>query len=302
MKNFIKIITLVGAIFSLVEVQAQQEPMYTHYMYNLMSVNPAYAGTRGATSVSLLSRTQWMGFDNNPKTNVVSAHTPFSVGQSGVGISVLSDVISPVNSLYLDLNYAHRVMLTPDITLSLGIKGSMLNSSATLSDLVSNDPAFTDGSYFNYNFGVGAFLYTDNYYVGLSVPRLIESEMSSGTTNMGTITRHYFFTAGYIYKLNEDFQLKPSAFMKKVASAPASWDVALETLYNKRFGLGVNYRVKESVSILASIIIFDKMTVGYSYDIPITNFGSYSSGSHEIYLSYDFIPIHKKKVKSPRFF
>lgn len=55
---------------------AQQDAQYTQYMFNTMSVNPAYAGSRGQLSIAALYRSQWVGLDGAPKTQTLNLHSP----------------------------------------------------------------------------------------------------------------------------------------------------------------------------------------------------------------------------------
>ncbi|TAJ08182.1 type IX secretion system membrane protein PorP/SprF [Marinilabiliaceae bacterium JC017] len=296
---------------SMHNVLAQQEPLYTQYMFNTVSVNPAYAGTRDAMNLLFLSRLQWSGLDGAPKTNTFSMHSPLNNYNMGVGFSVVSDKIGPVNNYYINLNYAYRVNLTDKMILSMGIKGGIYNYYVGLNDIPLNengDPAFAGDleKRLQPNVGAGLYLYTDKFYVGVSVPKLIQTdignEVKSGTSVLGELKRHYFIMGGYVFDLNHEFKLKSSLINKMVEGAPPSTDITAQMIYKDTYWLGATYRVGDAVAFLADIQINKQLIVGYSYDFSVSRLAGYNHGSHEIMISYDFDGFLKKKTKSLRHF
>ena len=287
----------------------QQEPQYTQYMFNMMSVNPAYTGTKEALNALMLSRLQWIGVEGAPVSHTFALHTPIKDKRIGVGASVIADNIGPVTNTYINLNYAHRVKLTEDITLSLGLKGGVYNYHVGLSDLSLNelDNAFQQDFKKNFqpNLGAGAYLYTNDYYVGFSVPKLIKTELeevgASDDLN-SELKRHFFITGGYIYSLNSDWKLKPSALIKMVEGAPPSMDITAQALYMDKFWMGTTYRVGDALAFLLEMQVNRQLVVGYSYDVTLSGMSNVSNGSHEILISYDFAGFSNDKVKSPRYF
>ncbi len=308
MNRLLKYFTIAALLICSQGAWAQQEPQYTQYMFNTMSVNPAYAGTRNALNMLLLSRIQWVGIDGAPSSQTFALHTPLNNRRVGVGFSVISDDIGPVNNTYINFNYAYRLKLTEAMTLSLGIKGGIYNYHAKISDLVEGDVSFAD----NYNAtlqpnaGAGAYLYTDNYYLGISVPKLLQTDIGDSPSSTGGVVsklkRHYFVIAGYVYRVNPNLLLKPSVLSKFVQGAPPSADITAQALFKDTYWLGVTYRLGDAVAFLADLKLNRQLTIGYSYDITTSDLSGYNSGSHEIMISYDFDGFLKNKVKSPRFF
>ncbi|WP_430933736.1 PorP/SprF family type IX secretion system membrane protein [Saccharicrinis sp. 156] len=304
--------TLLVVLLSLnmFEAKAQQEPQYTQYMFNTVSVNPAYAGTRNAMNILALSRIQWAGLQGAPITHTVTMHTPLNNYKMGLGFSIVSDKIGPVDNFYFNFNYAYRVNVTEKMILSMGIKGGIYNYTVGLNEL--NVGEGYDASFsgkieqrWKPNAGAGLYLYTDRWYAGFSIPKLIQTDLNGNTTtagNLSSLKRHYFLMAGYVFDINHDFKFKPSFINKVVEGAPPSTDVTAQVLYLDKYWLGATYRFGDALAFLANIQLNKQLMVGYSYDFTTSNMNSYNNGSHEIIVSYDFDGFLKKKVISPRYF
>lgn len=303
-------VVLLWGIFSHT-ASAQQEPLYTQYMFNTVSVNPAYTGTRNAMNLLFLSRAQWVGLEGAPRTYTFSMHTPINNYKMGIGFSIVNDNIGPVNNNYFNVNYAYRVKLTQNTTLSMGIKGGIYNYYAGLKEVLlgnnNYDEAFSGNleQKLQPNAGVGFYLYNQRYYAGFSIPKLIENKLSdfetSGTV-LNELKRHYFLMAGYVFDAGDDWKIKPSFIEKVVQGAPPSTDLTLQTLYKNTVWMGATYRVGDAVAFLTGVQVSRQMFVGYSYDYTTSSLASYNRGSHEIVVSFDFDGLIANKVKSPRYF
>ncbi len=292
------------------ESKAQQDPQYTQYMYNMNVVNPAYAGSRGTLSLGLLGRTQWTGIDGAPQTFTFNAHAPLGK-KVGMGISVIADEIGPAKeqNLFVDLSYTIN---TSDIgKLAFGLKGGVTLLNVNLLDIVlpqtstGDDPLFDENINDAFpNFGAGVFYYTDKFYVGLSVPNILQAEHLD-RDNINTKASeevHYFLTGGYVFDLSSTLKFKPSLMFKGVSGAPVSIDVNANFLLYDRFEMGASYRIGDAVSLLFNFGVTPDFRIGYAYDYTISDFSNTNTnGSHEIILLYD-IDFSKKNLKSPRFF
>lgn len=311
LKNKGLIVTIVTLFFlNAFDSKAQQEPLYTQYMFNTVSVNPAYAGTRNAMNMILLSRMQWVGLEGAPRTYNFTMHTPLNNYKMGLGFSIVSDKIGPVDNFYFNFNYAYRVNITDRMILSMGVKGGIYNYTVGLNEL--NVGSGSDASFqgnleqkLQPNAGMGLYLYTNKWYAGFSIPKLIQTDLSGTQTtasNLSSLKRHYFLMAGYVFDVNEDIKFKPSFINKVVEGAPPSLDVTAQVLYQNKYWLGVSYRFGDALAFLANIQLNKQLMVGYSYDFSVSSLGSYNTGSHEIIISYDFDGFLKNKVISPRYF
>ncbi|TKG93959.1 type IX secretion system membrane protein PorP/SprF [Puteibacter caeruleilacunae] len=304
-----RICFLLVTLLCSVNVMAQQEPLYTQYMFNTMSVNPGYTGTRNALNATLLTRKQWAGFKGAPQTNAFSVHTPVNNYRIGLGISVVDDSYGPVDKNYISLNYAYRIKVSESLILSMGIRAGIYNYQVKLSELSVENPDNAFG--FNYekkvqpNAGAGIYLYSKRYYAGFAVPILAENYISKeiqGVVNPGEMKRHYYLMGGYVFDVSKDLKFKPSFIGKLVEGAPLSVDVTGQFLLKDRFWLGASYRFDDAVALIANFQINRQLMVGYSYDMSVSKLKSFNNGSHEIMISFDFDGFIKRKVKSPRYF
>ena len=292
------------------ETNAQQDPQYTQYMYNMNVVNPAYAGSRGTLSLGLLGRSQWTSVDGAPKSFTFNAHAPLGK-KVGVGISVVSDEIGPAKeqNIYADFSYT---LATSDVgRLAFGLKGGMTLLDVNLLDVVlpqtgsAGDPVFDENINDAFpNFGAGVYYYTDKWYASFSVPNILKSEHldKDNINTKASEEVHYFLTGGYVFDLSSTLKFKPSLMFKGVAGAPVSVDINANFLLYDRFELGASYRVQDAVSLLFNFGVTPDFRIGYAYDYTISEFSnSNTGGSHEIILLYD-VDLSKKNLKSPRFF
>lgn len=305
--------TIAFALMILVSVNAQQDPQYTQYMYNMNVVNPAYAGSKNNLAVGLLYRSQWVSVNDAPKTATLSIHSP--IGKKvGLGLSVISDQIGPVeeNNVYADFSYT--LNLGGEHRLALGLKaGATIQSIGFFSDIGNgyvtdaNDEAFSENTNnTNLNIGSGFFYYTDKYYVSFSVPNMLKNTYLNVTNNgqeykYGTDVLHYFLSAGYVFNLSENTKFKPSFLMKSAFNAPTSLDVSANVLFFDRFELGATYRVDDSFGGMANFAITPGLRIGYAYDYVTSELNTKTSGSHEVMLLFD-LNFPKKVSISPRFF
>jgi len=286
---------------------AQQDSQYTQYMYNPTIINPAYAGSRDVLSIFGLYRTQWVGLNGAPKTAVFSMHTPLNYKNLGIGVSFVNDQIGPSTQNTISGDVSYTIQTSENYKLAFGIKltGDLMNVDYTKlnpqsgTDIVIKDNV--DNS-FSPNIGAGIFLYSDKAYLGFSMPRILDVELyDDNQYDIAKVATHYNLMGGYVFDLNYDFKFKPSALIKAVKGAPLQVDLSANFMYQNKFTLGVAYRWDAAFSGLAGFQVNDSWFIGYAHDRETTNLKHYNSGSHEIFLRYEFAKANKK-VYSPRFF
>ena len=289
---------------------AQQDPMYTQYMYNMNVVNPAYAGSRGTLSIGMLGRTQWTAVDGGPKTVTFDAHAP--VGRKvGMGLSMIADEVGPAKEQNIYADFSYTITTSLEGRLAFGLKAGVTLLDVNLLDVVlpqtqnSDDPLFDENINKAFpNFGAGVYYYNEKFYVGLSVPNILKSEHIDDE-NVNTVASeeaHFFLTSGYVFNLSSTLKFKPSVMFRGVTGAPLSIDINANFLMYERFEVGASYRVQDAVSLLFNFGVTRAFRVGYAYDYTISDFSnSMTGGSHELFLLYD-IDFTKKNLKSPRFF
>jgi len=309
----ISILFLLLLLLGMNEMNAQQDAQYTQYMYNTISVNPAYAGTRGVFSALGLHRTQWVGLDGAPTTQTVSLNTPLDdVGRLGLGVSFVNDEIGPSEEQYLFVDFSYTIDTSEDTKLSFGLKagGNLLNIDFTkLGIFESGDPRFEQNidQRFSPNIGVGLYWHNDDWYVGLSIPNLLETEhfdKSSSDTSETFLAReriNYYLIGCYAFDMSSNLKLKPAVLTKYVGGAPLQVDLSANLLINEKFTLGAAYRWSAALSAMAGFQITDNLAIGYAYDFETTKLRSFNSGSHEIFLRFELFN-NVSGVYSPRFF
>lgn len=309
-----KIILSISFLFSIINASAQQDPEYTHYMYNMNVINPAYAtAEQSMLNIGSLYRTQWVGAVGAPKTLTLFAHMPVNK-KVEMGFSLISDDIGDgakkENNFFAD--FAYVLQLNNNHKLSLGLKAGLTSFQTNFNGFkfesgnAATDLAFSeDVNQLFPNVGIGAFYFTDNYYVGLSAPNLFSSrhiEERSGINAFGKENTHAFLTGGYVFDLSDSFKLKPAFMSKFVKGSPLTLDLSVNVLYNDQFELGASYRFGDAVSALMNVQVAKSIRVGYAYDYTISNMGQFNSGTHEIFLLFNLDLLSKGYDKSPRFF
>ncbi len=307
-----RIILIMGIIFSSVLVRGQQDAMFTHYAFNTLAINPAYAGTRDALTVTALHRSQWVGFPGAPLTQTLTMHTPIFTDNTGLGLSLVNDKIGPTNTTSFYADFSYKIRINRKSWLSFGLKGGVNLRKIDLTDLTTGeayDPSLLADvkSEVLPNFGFGIYYLSQRYYLGLSIPKLLENDFKEnevkGSVNLGGESKHYFFIAGAVFDITDNIMFKPTGFLKFVSGAPLEGDITANFIFSERFRIGGMFRTGAAFGLLACINITPQLEVGYSYDWSFTNTtGKYNSGSHEIMLRYDFIFKDKRKIRSPRYF
>lgn len=293
---------------------AQQDAQFTQYMYNSMIINPAYAGSRDQMSIFGIHRTQWVGLEGAPVTNNVSIHSPINNGNVGLGLSILNDRIGPSDETDIGFNFSYKIKASEEYTLSFGLKASvnLLNIDFTKLSQESYfniDPSFQTNvdNKFSPNIGAGLFLYSGDSYVGLSIPNFIQTQHfdkginRASTSNIATERLHYYLTAGHVYDLSSEVKFKPSTIIKMTTGAPLQVDLSGNFMFNDKFVVGAAYRWSAAVSGLLGFQATESWFIGYGYDFETTQLSKYNSGSHEIFLRYEFFNKYDRIV-SPRFF
>jgi type IX secretion system PorP/SprF family membrane protein len=295
---------------------AQQDPQFTHYMYNMSVINPAYATeNKDVINMGGIYRAQWVGIEGAPTTQSFFAHKPLSK-KVELGISIVHDEIGDVvneSNIYAD--FAYVLSLSEKTRLSFGVKAGVTLFSANFNGFQYTspllDPAFQNNISQTFpNVGAGTYLFGDNYYLGFSTPNLLTTkhlENTNGITTTGVEAIHYFLTGGYVFTFNgnDNLKIKPAFMAKGVQGAPLSLDLTTNILINNKFEAGLGYRLDDSVSGLASFYVTPTLRIGYSYDYTLTNLRKFNTGSHEVFVLFDLDLGRlsgKGYDKSPRFF
>ena len=311
-KVYIFAFTVLSCVFCF----AQQLPQFSQYMFNTISVNPAYAGSRETISVVGLHRSQWVGLEGGPSTQTLSIHSPLKNEQLGLGLSIINDQLGYENFVFVYGDFSYTIQTSENIKLAFGLKGGFTHYNLDTvgfldEEQVYSDPFFSDiSSRWNPNIGVGLFLHSNKWYVGLSAPRILNTDYNlrgnqdAGPEYLALERIGYYLTGGYVFELNKDLKLKPSALFKVTNGAPVSFDINANLLFYEKFWVGAGYRYNQDTTTLGALVDFQvsqQLRIGYSYEYFLSDLRPYTSGTHEILLMFEVYK-PRKRIKSPRYF
>jgi type IX secretion system PorP/SprF family membrane protein len=293
MKQIRLIILIVIAICAQVEFShGQQDAQYTQYMYNTLSINPAYAGSRDALSILSLYRNHWVGIQGAPTTFALSAHTPLRNEKIGIGVSIVKDDIWIQDETSIDFDFSYTIESFRGYSLAFGIRGGAKLENIRFSQIqqiqnASDLPEDTLNRFLP-NFGFGLYYYNDDFYVGYSIPSLLKRQYFDGNPNLVEDRITHYIMAGYVLPLNRSVLFKPAVLIKTVAGSPIQTDLSANFLINDVVSLGLGYRMGSALSAVAGFNLSENLLVGYSYDWETTELNKYNSGSHELFLRWEF--------------
>jgi len=285
---------------------AQQLPQFTQYMYNTISINPAYAGSRETLSVVGLHRSQWVGLEGGPQTQTLSMHAPMRNERVGLGVSFINDELGYQNFSYLYGDFSYTIPTGENSKLAFGIKAGFTSYSldADFQQSQSNDPViFGFENRWKPNIGTGLYWHSQKWYLGLSAPRILNTDYTGDAEFQALERISYYFTGGYVFDLSENTKLKPAMLLKATNGAPLSFDLTANFLFHEKFWVGAGYRINEraaAIGGLADFQISKQLRIGYAYEYPISDLRAYTSGTHEVLLMFEIFK--SKRIKSPRYF
>lgn len=304
-----KIIITLLLILPAFSIMAQQDALFSHYMFNGLYINPAYAGSKEFVSATLIARKQWSGFEGAPSTQIASLHAPLNNRKVGLGVVISNDKIGITNQTDFYGSYAYHIPMENG-KLSLGLNAGFSYFKSKFSELNvwdTDDPVYETNSLSNVlpNFGAGAYYYSSKFYAGFSVPQILSYDPDQpfhvDVEKVHKLSRHYYLTSGMILTTGGELKFRPSFLLKYAANAPLQYDINLNVLISDIIWIGGSYRSKDAVVLLLEYQVSKKLRVGYSYDMTLSEIRSYSSGSHEIVIGYDF-GFNVLKMKTPRYF
>ncbi|GAB4138327.1 MAG: type IX secretion system membrane protein PorP/SprF [Bacteroidia bacterium] len=296
-------------LLSFIEMNAQQDPMYSQYMFNPLSINPAYAGSRGVMNGALLYRRQWVGFNGAPNTQVLTLNSPTKKGKVGIGLEVVADQLGPKKTTAAYFTYAYRLQLGKG-KLAFGLGAGMMNYRVNWNAVEykdQNDP-YASLSATNNNFPdfkAGVFYNTKKFYIGTSMTHLSEPIYAKAIDTIvkpSYLRHHGFFTVGRVFQFGSSILFSPSVIVRHVFDyQQSSIDLNLNFKFNDVLWVGVSARSEKAVVAMIQYNITEKLKVGYSLDVSSNKLRAYQSGTHEIMLGFD-LNVFKSEVLSPRYF
>lgn len=306
MKNIIFGLLIVFFYAAQFTVVAQQDPMYNQYIFNSYTINPAEAGIRAYGTASLLHRWQWVGIAGAPTTTSMGVETSFR-SNWGFGLNAVSDKIGPELNQTVNLSLGYHLKLSSRYNIAAGLNGvanhRRLNTGSFDNVYDADDPDLQSFNLFRPNVGGGLLIYSNHFFFGASLPRLVQYKAPSNGTNIALDqVRHMFIYTGRIFDVSRDIKLKPSVLMKAVSGAPVQFDLnGVASFYNV-LDAGVNYRLGDGLGLLFGITVMERLIFNYAYEIPLTLIRNNTQQTHEVGIRYRFGKAHVENIQSPRFF
>ena len=305
---FVTLVMMIG-FMTLENLQGQQKPVFSQYLFNALAINPAFAGSQDQFSSTIIYRNQWVNFPGAPTIQTLSANTAFSKKKIGVGFVLTRDQVGVHSDFGLYFAYAYRIRMVNGV-LSLGLQAGFNSLKSDFTELNLNninDPNFA-GVFgrLNPNFGTGVFYVNKRLYLGFSIPALLNNKIFKGDISLSEAQerRNYYITGGRLFDLNDLFQIKPSVVIRVQEQAPLGADFSLQLIYNRMISTGVSYRSGDSMIWNFELQMNDNLRIGYAYEWAISAIAPFTRGSHEVMLNYRInIPgLNKGGLECPTYF
>ncbi len=305
---------MLTSLFVTNKLGAQQEQMYSHYDFNSLAINPAYAGSKQTLVANSLARFQWLNLPGAPRYYNVGVHSPV-IGDFGAGLNLQSGsigkfkVASPMTETQIALSGAWNKQITSKMRLAIGLRLGLYNYNINLSQLERDDP--TDVGFVNNDLninapmtGFGAYLYSEKFFLGLAAPRMVfVSENMVGNVDVSyAATTQYYMVAGYVHDVSDDIKIKPTTQLKFAQGMPMQLDINVHAIYQDNYSLGLFYRTGGEAGIMAMAKVADDFNIVYSYDSRLAPVNEYVNGSHEFGIQYTLPYVSHKRVITPRYF
>ncbi|MEI6684123.1 MAG: type IX secretion system membrane protein PorP/SprF [Bacteroidota bacterium] len=298
--------------FLVIEVNGQQDPLFTQYAYNKLAINPAYAGSNGRFSADLITRFQWVGIQGAPRTFSLNGHTPLRDPHIGIGLYAYRDELGPSVDYGAMGTFAYRLIF-PTTTLCFGIQAGFKYMDINWDMLNPKDPGdlLLTGNVTNKmvpDADFGTYYYGRRFYAGLSVKHLFQNQIvvsgaaPDNKTSFTRLERNYYGMAGGAIPVAENLEFIPSVLVKYVQNAPLQVDLNGSFIIRNLLTLGAAYRTESALALLMELNLGGGFSFGYSYDIWFNTLKAYNKGSHEIRLGYEFDLFHKERMLTPRYF
>lgn len=296
-------------VFGYTVVQAQQDMMYSQYMNNMLNVNPAYAGNKTVNNITALYRKQWVNVDGAPTTGSISWDYRKEDSNVGYGVQIYNDKLGIETNTGFNAFYSYHIPFEKS-SLVFGLSGGVLNYRAAFLSGTNPtqgggvDPSFNqDMNVISPTAGIGFLYSASDWYVGLSAPSLLMAKAYSNDYQVVKMANNrYFLTGGYIFDVSPALKLKPSLMLKSSSGTSLQYDINLNAWINNIVGIGLSYRNKDAIVGMVEFHLGSGFTLGYAYDYLTSNLKTYSTGTHELMLRFEFSNGKNPRIQSPRYY
>lgn len=279
------------AMLSMFKAKAQTALSYTQYMDNPTPINPAYSLTNNYGSISFTTHKQWVGIPGSPTLFLFNTDFPIRLDDAKAGIIASDNSVAVEHVAKFNGFFAKSIELSETQKLGVSINAGVRYYSTAYAPLDPKDPAIqNDQMEFRPNIGIGVILYSDDYYLGLSMPEFNFRNLSnSELLDNNSFRNHFFLSGGLSSVLDDDFTLKPAALLSYTRGVPFTVDISTKLCIKDTFGMGINYRNSNDVSALFSLDT-NSFHLGYSYEFGASSssLGRLTNASHELTLTFLF--------------
>ncbi|MBK6265045.1 type IX secretion system membrane protein PorP/SprF [Marivirga sp. S37H4] len=305
MKNFFKKLFFLLLCFPL-SLSAQQDPLYNQYFFNQAMINPAYTGVNDVFNATAISRTQWAGMEGAPTTNNLNVSTSAFNNKIGLGATLLYDSYGINSNTEFNLAYSFKIRTKQNHLISMGLQAGLVNYNYDYNKLnlqYMDDIALLDvqQSAVKENFGLGFWYMSQNYYIGLSVPRVLDVRIGDGDSESTRYRRHYYLSAGYVFDQLFELKFKPSIMLVYMDKNNYILDMNASFLLNETLWVGASLRNLNAVGLNAQLKVKENIKFGYAFELPINNTSLTGFGSHSLMASLD-LEIFKRHGVGARYF
>lgn len=312
-----KKIILVFILFCNFAAFAQQDPLFTQYMFNKLLINPAYAGSKELFTIDLLNRTQWVNIEGAPQTLTVSAHTAMRNKHVGLGIYLSRDVLGATNNQSLMGTYAYRLYFSKS-SLAFGLQFGLKYFDFNWNEIHIKNPDYLfdpqDVRRVTPDANFGVYYQSNRMYFGVSSKQLLGNTYGfatdkDGKSSFSKLTRHFYMMGGIALPLDEKIVFRPSMMTKYTPNAPLELDLNASILFSNVFWVGVSVRTGDAktfvtgnaITFLTEFRLSERLKLGYSYDLSLNELQPVNYGSHEIRVGFEF-PLYESRMRTPRYF
>lgn len=284
---------------------AQNDKLFSGYMFNGLLINPAYAGSQECLNINAIVKKQWIGMQGSPTSMILSGHTPIKNEKVAVGIKIYNDQLGVTRHTGVHGVYAYRIKLNESLKLSAGIDAGVINISSNFASLASKtdgDIAFSQ----NFNsyiadFSAGLYLQNENYFAGISIPHLQRNFINKTGYKGNSIRKQYFITGGYLLTLRDNLKFRPTTLVRFIEGAQVQADLNAHFILQDVLWIGGSYRTAGAVVFLTQMQISPQLNIGYGFDTNIRMVNAGKASSHEIMLNYRFA-FFNSNLSTPRYF
>lgn len=289
-------------------LSGQLTPVTNQYVLNPLTINPAYAGNRGALNIAAFYRRQWVGITGAPETMTLAIDAPLLDAKLGLGLIITNDKIGVTKETQFNSYYSYKISMGEG-NLSLGLGAGLITTNTAWSDLVVLDPGdeyylIDSRVFFVPDFSFGAYYSYHNYFAGFSIPKLLgyrfDFDKNKYTLKVNPGQYYYLFNTGYVFNLTPKSKFFPSTLVTFSPGEKLLYDINAHFSFFDRLWVGASYRSNRSVAGLLQFAVNNQLKVAYTYDFDFGKLGRYSNGSHEIMLRYEFR--YKVNVVNPLIF